>query len=204
MDRIENLSDMVLDVLREIGNIGAGNAATALAQMIDKKVDMKVPKVNMMDFEDVPDLIGGAEELVSGIYFQFEGDIEGSIMFVLDRDSAINLINLLMPIETEGFDEMTISALMEIGNILSGSYIASLSNLTNLTIKISPPAIAIDMAGAILSVPAIEFGYVSDKILIIENEFFEDLNSKSVNGYFFLIPDIDSYERLMMSLGVAL
>lgn len=204
MDRIENLSDMVLDVLREIGNIGAGNAATALAQMIDKKVDMKVPKVNMMDFEDVPDLIGGAEELVSGIYFQFEGDIEGSIMFLLDRDSAINLINLLMPIETEGFDEMTISALMEIGNILSGSYIASLSNLTNLSIKISPPAIAIDMAGAILSVPAIEFGYVSDKILIIENEFFEELNSKSVNGYFFLIPDIDSYERLMTSLGVAL
>ncbi len=204
MGRIDNLSDVVLDVLREIGNIGAGNAATALAQMIDKKVDMKVPKVNMMDFEDVPDLIGGAEEIVSGIYFQFEGDIEGSIMFLLDRDSAINLINLLMPIETDTFDDMTISALMEIGNILSGSYIASLSNLTNLSIKISPPAIAIDMAGAILSVPAIEFGYVSDKILIIENEFFEEMNSKSVNGFFFLIPDIDSYERLMTSLGVAL
>ena len=146
-DRMNN--DIIIDVLREIGNIGAGNAATSLAKMIDKKIDMKVPVVKLVDFDEVPEMLGGPENIVCGIFFKLEGDITGSIMFVLDQKSAINLVDLLMPRDNAEFDEFTISALKEIGNILSGSYIASLSGLTNLQIKISVPALAIDMAGAI-------------------------------------------------------
>ncbi len=201
-DKINN--GIILDVLREIGNIGAGNAATSLATMINKKIDMKVPVVKLLDFDEVPELLGGPENVVCGIFFKFEGDINGSIMFVLDQPSAINLVDLLMPRDNSEFDEFTTSALKEIGNILAGSYIASLSGLTNLNIKISVPALAIDMAGAILSVPAIHFGQMSDNVLIIQNEFIETLEAKSVDGYFFLIPDMDSYEVLLGSLGVTL
>ena len=201
-DKINN--GIILDVIREIGNIGAGNAATSLATMINKKIDMKVPVVKLLDFDEVPELLGGPENVVCGIFFKFEGDINGSIMFVLDQPSAINLVDLLMPRDNSEFDEFTTSALKEIGNILAGSYIASLSGLTNLQIKISVPALAIDMAGAILSVPAIHFGQMSDNVLIIQNEFIETLEAKSVDGYFFLIPDMDSYEVLLGSLGVTL
>lgn len=201
----DNINNVVLDVLKEIGNIGAGNAATALAKMINKKVDMTVPKVNVMDFQEVPDMLGGAEAQVCGIYFKIEGDLEGTIMFLLSKESALTLIDLLMPgMAKEEFDEFTLSALQEIGNILSGSYISSLSTLTNLKIHISVPSMAIDMAGAILSVPAIQFGMVGDKILIIENDFIESYENKSVQGYFFLIPDVDSYEILLRSLGINL
>ena len=197
-------NNLILDVLREIGNIGAGNAATSLAKMIDKKVDMKVPVVKVLEFDEVPEILGGPENVVCGIFFKIEGDITGSIMFVLDQSSAINLVDLLMPRDNAEFDEFTVSALKEIGNILSGAYVSSLSGLTSLKIKISVPALAIDMAGAILSVPAIEFGQMGDSVLIIQNEFIETDASKKVDGYFFLIPDMDSYEVLLGSLGVTL
>ncbi len=203
-DQLNLDNNLILDVLREIGNIGAGNAATSLAKMIDKKVDMKVPVVKILEFDEVPEILGGPENVVCGIFFKIEGDITGSIMFVLDQQSAMNLVNLLMPREDSEFDEFTVSALKEIGNILSGAYVSSLSGLTNLKITISIPALAIDMAGAILSVPAIHFGQMSDNVLIIQNEFIETQEAKKVDGYFFLIPDLDSYEVLLGSLGVAL
>ncbi len=200
--QIENMGGMVLDVLKEIGNIGAGNAATALAKMINKKVDMNVPKVQVLGLSEVPELLGGAEKQVCAIFFQLEGDIEGSIMFLLEIDDALALVSMLMPREENVMDEFAFSALQEIGNILAGSYISSLSGLTNLNIKISIPSVAIDMAGAILSVPAIEFGQIGDMILIIENEFIEIKDDDSVNGYFFLIPDMESYDTLFGSLGI--
>ncbi|MBS7528421.1 chemotaxis protein CheC [Fusibacter paucivorans] len=203
--QIDNINNtIILDVLREIGNIGAGNAATSLAKMIDKKIDMKVPIVKVLEFDEVPELLGGPENIVCGIFFKIEGDITGSIMYIMDQKSAINLVNLLMPRENAEFDEFTISALKEIGNILSGAYVSSLSGLTNLKITISIPALAIDMAGAILSVPAIHFSQMSDNVLIIQNEFIESVEARKVDGYFFLIPDLDSYEVLLGSLGVTL
>lgn len=200
----DQMNGIVLDVLKEIGNIGAGNAATALAKMIDKKVDMKVPKVSILEFKEVPELLGGEETEVCGIFFKIDGDINGSIMFLLEMDSAFNLIDLLMPRDNHTMDEFTYSALQEIGNILSGSYVASLSGLTNLNMHISIPSLCIDMAGAILSVPAIHFGQIGDRILIIENQFIEPEENEAVRGFFFLIPDVDSYDILFKSLGVSI
>ncbi|MDF2545863.1 chemotaxis protein CheC [Anaerosolibacter sp.] len=199
---IEELDSQQIDVLKEIGNIGAGNAATALAKMIDRKIDMNVPKVEILEFKEVAELLGGPEVPVCGIYFRVDGDISGSIMFLLTLRSSTTLTNMIMP-SNDGLeipDEIGQSALQEIGNILSGSYISSLSALTGLDIKISVPSLAIDMSGAILSVPIIQFGQVGDHVLLIETEFNEGNNE--VKGFFFLIPDEDSFEILLKSLGV--
>jgi chemotaxis protein CheC len=201
---INNINSFHLDVLKEIGNIGAGNAATALGKMLDKKIDMKVPQIRVMKFSEVSDVLGGAETEVAGILLGVNGDITGNILFVLDLISARRLVNMVMgkPINNEiEFDVMACSALQEIGNILAGSYLSSLSNLTNLRILSDIPGLAIDMAGAILSVPAIEFGKSSDTVLYIETEFTYGIDS--VIGDFFLVPDEISYVRLLNALGVA-
>lgn len=201
---LDSINSMVLDVLKEIGNIGAGNAATALAKLLNQKVDMNIPKVKILEFKDVPEVIGGAETQVCGVFFKLEGDLNGSIMFLLDMESAFSILNLLMPSEKKEINEMSISAIQEIGNILSGSYVSSLSVLTNLNISISVPSMAIDMAGAILSVPAIQFGLTGDKMLIIENQFSEIEPGKDVKGVFLLVPDSESYPILLNSLGVSI
>ncbi len=199
---IDNLNNLQIDVLKEIGNIGAGNAATALSKMISKKINMDVPVVNILEFKNVAELVGGPEVEVIGIYFKVNGDIAGSIMVLLDKKSAKMLTNLIMYKDEEGeeLDEMDYSALQEIGNILSGSYLSSLSTLTNLKLVMSVPSLAIDMAGAILSVPMILFGQVGDRVMLIETVLSEGTNQ--VRSHFFLIPDEDSFEILLKSLGV--
>jgi len=198
---INRLNEMYLDILKELGNIGAGNAITALSTMIGKKVDMQVPKVKILDFQEVSDIFGSADTIIVGIYFDLDGDVKGNILFALDIKSAASLIWSLMGLEVkEEFDELEKSALEEIGNIMAGSYVASLSTLTSLNMKISPPAISIDMAGAILSVPAIKYGEISDKILFIETQFIE--GEKLIKGDFFLIPDINSFDLILKALGV--
>jgi chemotaxis protein CheC len=200
---INDLNNLQIDVLREIGNIGAGNAATALARMLNKKIDMEVPKVKILEFKDVNEILGDADTIVVGILLHVTGDLAGNIMFILDMRAAKVLVNILMgkPIDEDGdFSEMEISALKEIGNILAGSYLSALSTLTNLRIMPSVPDIAMDMAGAILSVPAIEFGKIGDTVLYIETEFSE--GSTRVVGDFFLVPDIESYDVLLRALGV--
>ncbi len=200
---LKHIESLQFDVLREIGNIGAGNATTALSQMINSKIDMKVPKVELLDFKEVPDIVGGAESLVVGILLTLDGDIDGMMMFILEKKSAHHLVNLLMNKDISNFDEfseMDLSALQEIGNIIAGAYLSSLSQMTNLTIVSSIPYMSIDMAGAILSVPAIEFGKIGDKALLIQSQFGED--AIEVNGYFILIPSLESYDKIMTSLGL--
>ena len=199
---LETMSEEYFDVLKELGNIGAGNATTALAQLLNCKVDMQVPQVRLLDFKDLGAAIGGEERLVAGIYLGVEGDITGHIMFFLEKGSARHLVSKLMGMELEGeeFNEMEISALKEIGNIITGAYLNSLATITNMMIYPSVPDICIDMAGAILSVPAIEFGAIGDKILMIQTRFLDDAE---LEGYFILVPDLESYGKILHSLGMA-
>ncbi len=198
------LNDGQLDVLKEIGNIGAGNAATSLSKLMSRRVDMKVPEVKVINFDEVEMVLGGAETLVAGIYMEFTGDIQGTIMFILDKSSAFNLLSFLMPNyrfkNHETFSSLESSALKEVGNILTGAYLSSLSTLTGLYVKPSIPALAYDMAAAILSVPMIEFGQIGEQAFFIETVFIDGLNQ--VKGNFFLIPKIDSYPIILRSLGV--
>ena len=200
---INKIDNMHYDVLKEIGNIGAGNATTALSTMINSKIDMHVPKVALLEFKELADTVGGADNIVVGILITLEGEINGMMMFMMDEKSAYHLVNLLMGNQSSNqteFTEMEYSALKEIGNIIAGAYLSSLSTLTGIRIDASIPYMSIDMAGAILSVPAIEFGKVGDKALIIETKFWKD--DTDVNGYFILIPTIESYDVILSSLGL--
>lgn len=198
---LEVMNEQYFDVLKELGNIGAGNATTALAQMLQCKVDMKVPQVRLLDFNEVGTLMGGEEQIMAGIYLCVEGDITGSIMFLLEKGAARHLVSKLMGMELQGddFGEMETSALKEIGNIITGAYLNSLSTITNLKIFPSVPDLTIDMAGAILSVPAIEFGTLGDKILLIQTQFTDDCD---LDGYFILVPDLESYAKILGALGL--
>ena len=200
---LDEMSNEYFDVLRELGNIGAGNATTALAQMMQCKVDMAVPKVQLLEFRELGEAMVGEETVMAGIYLGIEGDIKGSIMFLLEKAAAKHLVGKLMGMESEGdeFSEMEFSALKEVGNIITGSYLNSLSSITNLAIYPSVPDLTVDMAGAILSVPAIEFAALGDRMLMIQTQFFDKM---VLDGYFILIPDLDSYGRMLTALGITI
>lgn len=190
-----------LDLLKEVGNIGAGNATTALSQIINGKVDMEVPKVKILEFSELSDILGGPDTQVIGILFGLSRDIKGMMMFVLSVESAKMLIRLLLGEEPQDeFSELEISTLKEIGNIISGAYVYSLSELCKMTIWTSVPYVSMDMAGAILSVPAIEIAKTADKALIIETLFVDGINK--IDGYFILIPEEESYLEILSKLGV--
>ena len=137
-----------------------------------------------------------------GVYLGVEGDITGSMMFLVEQGSAKRLINkIMMGMASEGeeFTEMELSAMKEVGNIITGAYLNSLSSLTNLKIFPTPPELTVDMACAILSVPAIHFGTLGDKILLIQSQFYDEVE---IDGYFILIPDLESYSKILNSLGI--
>ena len=209
MKSIDEITEIQLDVFREIATIGAGNAATALASILNTRMNMKVPDARIVPFSEVAGLMNGPENIIVGIMITMSDDLQGYIMLVLEVRNARELVSLLLgetfdpaafdPTNYE-FDEMQLSALSEIGNILIGSYLSAISGLTGLTINASIPDLVIDMAGAILSVPAITYGEIGDGVLFMETEFSDD--SHAMGGQFFLIPDLKSYSVLMKSLGV--
>ena len=199
---LDNVNEMYIDVLREIGNIGAGNATTSLASMINAKIDMSVPKVELMEASELGSAICPEDEIIVGIFLEVTHDITGSMMFLMKMDSAHYRVNKLMgkdPTNMDPFDEMDLSAMKEIGNIISASYLTALSGMTNLTISPSVPYIAVDMAGAILSVPAIPFGQYGNNAVLIETEFGDDYR---IGGYFILMPEEESYAKILTSLGI--
>ena len=190
------------DVLKEISNIGAGNATTAIANMLGLRIDMSVPEVAFLPVEDLGSAIGSEDEIIVGILLGVEEDIDGSMMFLMDMPSAHHIVNKLMMRDdsyNEPFDEMDLSAIKEVGNIIAGSYLSALSGLTNLTIVPSVPFVAVDMAAAILSVPAVQFGIFGDNALMINTDFSDDLGIK---GHFILMPEEDSYAKILTALGV--
>ena len=200
---ILKLSPLQLDALREVGNVGAGNAATALSQILNRKIDMTVPEVAILPLSDVPDIVGGPDAMVAGVYLRVFGPAPGSILFLLPKDSAFDLVDMLMGRprgNTAVLTSIDESALMEIGNILAGAYLNALSYFTKLTLLQSIPALAIDMAGAILSVILIQLGQVGDHALVIETEFTSEF--EGVKGHFFLIPDPGSLGTILASIGV--
>lgn len=192
-----------LDALREVGNIGAGHAATALSQLLNKPIDMKVPSVAMVPFEEIADKVGGPEQVIIAIYLRVEGSVPGNMFFILDQASARRILGQLVGLEWSGSDEwseMEWSALHEIGNILAGSYLSSLADLTGLHMSPSVPGLALDMAGAILSYGILQFGVMGEQALLIETTFLED--RAETGGFCFFIPDPDSFDKLFQALGV--
>jgi len=192
-----------MDVLKEVGNIGAGNAATALSTLINKPVDMSVPSVSLLPFEEVAERVGGSEQIVIAVFLRVEGNAPGNMFFIIQEESALQLMKELLPdtqLEQGNYSEMELSLLCEIGNILAGSYLSSLADFTRLQMHPSVPVVAHDMAGAILSYGLMQYGEMGDSALLIETTFLED--RKSMEGHFFLIPDPDSFQKIFEALGV--
>lgn len=205
----QKITSLHLDVLKEIGNIGAAHAATALSDLLDKKIDMRVPKVEMVSFNEMMELAGGSETVVVGIFLRIEGDAEGSMFFILPIEQANRFIQRLIHDETFDFhnppvSELGLSAMQEMGNILSGSYLSALSDFTGLKIYPTVPGLSVDMFGAIISIGLIELSQVSDAVIVINTSIFEEdfEEEEAVRGHFFLLPDPDSFESIFKALGV--
>jgi chemotaxis protein CheC len=198
-----DLTPNQLDALREIGNVGAGNSATALSQVINRRIDMNVPKVALVPLESVPDLVGGPDTIVVGVFLRVYGKAPSNILFLLPQDSAFYLVDTLMGKPhgtTQKLDFMDESALMEIGNILSGAYLNAFFTFTHISMLPSIPALAMDMAGAILNVVLVQLGQMGDQALVIETEFLSE--DDGINGHFFLVPDPGSLETIIAAVGV--
>ena len=202
MDEFD-LTPNQLDALREIGNVGAGNSATALSQVINKKIDMNVPKVSLIPIDEVPDLVGGPDALIVGVFLRVYGKAPGNILFLMPKESAYYLVDDLMGRPhgtTRTLDEMDVSALKEVGNILTGSYLNAFYHFTQLSMIPSIPSLAMDMAGAILNVVLVQLGQMGDMAVVIETKFLSE--DDSVNGHFFLVPDPGSLGTIVKAVGV--
>lgn len=200
----DELSDMHIDALREIGNIGSGNAASSLAMMLSDQIDISVPVVRILDYEQVMEQMGGPEQMIVGLLLCLDGDVNGMIMFLLHQNFANTLLASLIGEADVGgtVDEMSYSALQEVANIMAASYVNAIADLTGFTINVSVPSMCVDMLGAILSVPAIHYANISDKMIFIEDKFHgKDLNAPN---HILLIPDVESLDKIMTSLGIEL
>jgi chemotaxis protein CheC len=207
---VDQITSLHLDFLKEIGNIGAGHAATALSQLLNKKIQMNVPKVEIVSFDEMVELAGGSEQIVASVFLRIEGDIPGSMFFILPLDDAAHFIGKMIgdphySLAEPPYNELGLSALQELGNILCGSYLTALADFTNLSLHPSVPALGIDMVGAIISFGLIEQSQVSDHVIVIDTAINDGdtLTPKSVRGHFFLLPDPDSFQTLFSILGVS-
>lgn len=205
MVTIENLSNVHLDVLKEIGNIGAGHAATALSQLMSDRIEMTVPNVSILSLSKVSDYLGGPEKIVVGIYMKVFGDAPGKIMFLFNHEDAQSLVkivtsqNLSEDVNVTG-EDLDQSVLQEISNIMAGAYLNAISRLTGLNMLSSVPAYACDMAGAIINSALLDFGMVGDYAMLIDTQF--KMTQEKMDGHFFLIPDPGSLQVILEALGV--
>lgn len=208
-NNIESLNPEQLDVFREIGNIGAGNAVTALAGILGREINMSVPEAQVLPFNDIVNILNGPESLVAGMLVDMTGGLSGYILLIMDILNAYEMVSMALgeadrptpdALSTADFGEMDISVLTEVANIMVGSYLSSIYSLTGLDVKPSVPQIAMDMLGAIISIAAIEYGQIGDSVLLLKTNFADV--DKVMSGHFFLIPDYESYRILMQSLGM--
>ena len=208
MEDIRSLKAIQLDALREVANIGAGHAATALSQMIGGTIMISVPTINISRLEDVPPQVSGPEEPVAAVLMHMLGDLTGRTMLVFPRQTAVRLTELMMhrPQKDEGdgeLSEMAQSAIKEAGNILSSAYMNALSKFMGLMLLPSPPSLAIDMSTAVLTTAYLQFGSERDYVFCIESEFMMTDTAERLRGFFLLIPDTDSLAKILRVVRVA-
>ena len=208
LQNMDQLNAMHFDVLREIGNIGQGNAASSLSQMLSQTIDISVPTVKLLDFNESVEYLGGPENVVLGMLVGLSGDINGMMLYVLQKSFANSMLKAVFGKEINDLtelDEMDLSFIREIGNILAGSYVNAISSLTGLTIDISVPTISIDMAGAILAVPAVEFAQIGNSVLFIDDSFIfggSSADNSEIKSNMILVPELSSLETLFSRLGI--
>ena len=200
----EQLTSLEIDTLREIGSIGTGNAATALSQMLGKEVRITMPEVRIMGYNEAIEWIGGPEAVTAGVLVKMSGDV-GGIMLSVQKLELINFIlETMLDQGIQGYEELQElqqSALIEVGNIMISAFVTALSGLAGININLTVPAFAVDMQGAILTVPMAEYGGMSDYLMTIGGNFV--CNGQETPSHLLLSPDLRSLDFLLRKLGVS-
>lgn len=209
MSKFEAIKEEQMDICREVGNIGAGHSASAMAQLLNRKIDMEVPFATLLTFDELADFFGGAETPVASIFLRMEGDMTGSIFLIMPFHQAEQFIRELIgnpnfDIDQLGEDHLSSSALHEFGNILAGSYLTALADLTKLEIYPSVPEISLDMFGAVISEGLMELSQVGEHAIVVDTSIFDQGSRQELKAHMFMLPDYDSFEKLFVSLGAAL
>ncbi len=201
--KYEEINGYAMDMFKEIGSIGTGNAATALSSTLSEKISMSLPEVNILDYNQAVSYLGGPEKIIAAVLVHMSGGFSGIMLYLLD----LNFINFvferlnLQKIESyEDIDEIRKSAISEVSNIIISSYANAISHLSGIAISLSVPAMAINMLGGIMSVPMIEYGYTTDKIMMIGGKFV--YSEEEMTSNLLMLPDIDSLNFLLKKLGV--
>lgn len=204
MADFKDISPVHLDALKEISNIGMGNALTSLAQLVNQKINMSVPMAGFYSLEEVITMVGGEENLVSCVSLRVLGDLQGVIMFIFDETSTYMLVDFLMnltPGTTTSLDEMGESAVREVGNVLTGSFSNAIGMMSQLKMVTTVPVFAFDMLGAIMTSLLIASGKIDDKVLLIETEL--ELAAQKVRGHFFFLAEPEDISKLLGALGLS-
>ena len=203
INRYEDLNLQELDVMKEIGSIGTGHAATALSKLLQREVRITIPKVQILDFDGAVKRIGKEEEIIGATLVQMSGDLDGLMLFLYDKRFARKMLKKLLQTEYKDFDamdDMAFSALKEVGYIIICSYINAFSQLVHVDLHLSVPSSTVNMLGGILTVPMAEFGYESDKLMYSNADFLMD--GKSLPSWLLMLPDIHSLNTILEKLGV--
>jgi chemotaxis protein CheC len=205
MEELRSLKAIQLDALREVANIGAGHAATALSQMIGETIMISVPTINVSRLEDVPPQVGEPDQPVAAVLMHMMGDLTGRTLLVFPRRTAMRLAGLLLrrSLPTDDFSEMQQSAIKEAGNILSSAYMNALSDFMGMLLLPSPPSLAIDMSTAVLTSAYLQFSSDRDYVFCVESEFVMNDSAERLKGFFLLLPDAASLQAILKAVRVA-
>lgn len=202
LNNLDELTPNQLDALKEVGNIGAGHGATALSQLLGKKVTITVPKANIIALSAIPNLVGDPNTLVAGLTLSILGDATGKILLLFPRDSALHLADMLLkqPLgSSKILTEMGHSAIKEAANILAGAYLSALNEFLGMLLLISVPTLVFDMAGALLATITQGMEEVT-KVICIETRFID--TNEVIGGYFILVPDTVSLRAIFQAIKV--
>ena len=206
MDDVRSLKALQLDALREVANIGAGHAATALSQMINSTIMISVPTINVSRLEEVPPQISAPEEPVAAVLMHMLGDLTGRTLLVFPKPTAVRLAELMLRRpqgSSTDLGEMEQSAIKEAGNILSSAYMNALSDFMGMMLLPSPPQLAIDMSSAVLTTAYLQFGSDKDYVFCVESEFLMGGLDERMRGFFLLLPDPASLQAILKAVRVA-
>lgn len=202
MDNYSNMEETATDLLTELGNVGTGNAVTALAQLMGQPVDIEVPRLRIMKYQEFPDVLGALEDLVAGILVEMSGEMKGVFLFLLKEDFTRTVLEIILgggrtPLTS--LDEMEHSLLCELGNIMCGSYVGALAQLLNMELDVSVPELCVDMGGAILNLPLTHLLEAGDEVLVIENIFY--ISGKSFEGKLLFLPEWNGLKTVLERFG---
>lgn len=202
MTDLRTLKHYELDALREVANIGAGHAATALSQMTGSRIMISVPQITITSLEEIPNEIGDDEEPIAAVLMHMLGDLTGRTLLVFPRPTALRLAGLMLrrPGQVHDLGELEQSALKEAGNILSGAYMNALSDFLGLMLLPSPPSLAVDMSAAVLTTAYLQFGTDRDTVFAVETQFFMDDADERLRGFFLLLPDSSSLHAMLRAV----